>query len=181
MPKLLLAIITGLIGAVLLHLIIILSLPYFSERDAFTRVLAEGELHRFYPLGDRPDRAGLAKDDPFIDTAVCAFDASEGPVRLTASGAVPFWSLGVYDPSSNEVFSINDRTSSGGALDVVIATPVQLTELRKALPDALVQSILIETVRAEGYVALRSLTPQRSYAQAAKEFLGKATCAPFER
>ncbi|MGK6315271.1 DUF1254 domain-containing protein [Neorhizobium sp. DT-125] len=179
--QVLFAVVTGLIGAALLHLVIVLLLPDFSERDAYTRVLAEGEIHRFYRLGEKPDRAGLSKDDPFVDAAVCAFDVSEGPVRLTApNGGVPFWSLAVYDQSSNEVFSINDRTSAGGMPDVVIATPVQLTTLRKAQPQALSQSILVETTQAEGYMVLRSLTPQPSFADIASQFLSQATCTPFE-
>jgi len=179
--QVLFSVVTGLIGAALLHLVIVLLLPDFSERDAYTRVLAEGESHRFYRLGEKPDRAGLSKDDPFVDTAVCAFDVSEGPLRLTApNGGVPFWSLAVYDQSSNEVFSINDRTSAGGVLDVVIATPVQLTSLRQAQPPALSQSILVETTQAEGYVVLRSLVPQPSFADIASQFLSQATCTPFE-
>ncbi|MDR6815294.1 putative membrane protein [Neorhizobium sp. 2083] len=179
--KLLLAAVTGLIGAALLHLIIVLALPSFSERDAYTRVLAEGEIFRFYRLAEKPDDTGLAKDDPFVEAAVCAFDVSDGPVRLTAAnGGVPFWSLGVYDQSSNEVFSINDRTSAGGVLDVVIASPMQLTALRKALPQAVSQSILVEARQAEGYVVLRSLVPQPSFAGIVSQFLNQATCAPFE-
>jgi uncharacterized membrane protein len=175
------AVLTGLIGAALLHLVIVLALPNFSERDAYTRVLAEGEIHRFYSLGEKPDAAGLAKNDPFVDVAVCAFDLSERPVRLTAAnGGVPFWSLGVYDQSSNEMFSINDRTSAGGVLDMVIATPVQLTTLRKSLPQAVSQSILVEMRKVEGYVVLRSLAPKRSYAEIASQLLSGATCAPFE-
>lgn len=175
------AIMTGLIGAALLHLVIVLALPDFSERDAYTRVLAEGEISRFYPLGEKPDAAGLAQDDPFVDVAVCAFDISERPARLTAAnGGVPFWSLGIYDQSSNEMFSINDRTSAGGVLDLVIATPMQLTALRKALPQAVSQSILVESRHAEGYVVLRSLAPQKSYAEIASQFLTGATCAPLE-
>ncbi|WP_117195410.1 DUF1254 domain-containing protein [Rhizobium terrae] len=179
--QILFAVVVGVIGAALLHLVIVLLLPEFSEKDAYTRVLAEGEMHRFYRLGETPDRAGLAMDDPFMDVAVCAFDVSEGPLRLTAANpGAPFWSLAVFDASSNEVFSINDRTSAGGVLDVVIATPVQLTALRKALPRAVSQSILVETRQAEGYVVLRSLTPQQSYSEVASQFLAQATCAPFE-
>lgn len=179
--QVLFAVVTGLIGAALLHLVIVLLLPDFSERDAYTRVLAEGEIHRFHRLGESPDRAGLSKDDPFVEVSVCAFDVSEGPVRLTApNGGVPFWSLAVYDQSSNEVFSINDRTSAGGVLDVVIATPVQLTSLRQSMPQAVSQSVLVETRQAEGYAVLRSLAPQRSFADIASTFLSQATCTPFE-
>jgi len=57
---------------------------------------------------------------------------------------------------------------------------VQLTALRKALPPAISQSILFETRQAEGYIVLRSLTPQKSYAEIASQFLSGATCAPYE-
>ncbi|AXV14755.1 DUF1254 domain-containing protein [Neorhizobium sp. SOG26] len=179
--QLILAVVVGLIGAALLHLIIVLLLPEFSEKDAYTRVLAKGEMHRFYQLGSVADRTGLGMDDPYLPVAVCAYDISEGPVRLAAANnGLPFWSLAVFDASSNEIFSINDRTSAGGALNVVIATPVQLTALRRSLPEPVSQSIMVETTAAQGYVVLRSLAPQPSYEELASQFLSEASCAPFE-
>jgi uncharacterized membrane protein len=186
MPKrfalhLVLSVVVGLIGAALLHLIIVLLLPQFSDHDAYTRVLAEGESQRFWRLGASPDKAGLAKDDPYLETAVCAFDLSETPVRVAAANpGIPFWSLAVYDSGSNELFSINDRTAVAGALDVVLATPVQMTLLRKNLPASANQSILVENGSPDGYVVLRALAPRQSFADGVSEFLDKATCAPFE-
>jgi len=179
--QLVLAILAGLVGAALLHLIIVLLLPQFSDRDAYTRVLAEGEIQRFWRLGEAPDKAGLAKDDPYLETAVCGFDLSETPVRIAgAKSGIPFWSLAVYDSGSNEVFSINDRTAVAGAVDVVLATPTQMTQLRKNLPASATQSILIESASTDGYVVLRALAPRQSFADGVSEFLDKATCAPFE-
>ncbi|MCF6370438.1 DUF1254 domain-containing protein [Rhizobium halophilum] len=180
MLKALFAVLTGLVGAALLHLVIILSLPYFSEKDAYTRVLAEGDRHVFHRLPDSPDRAGLVQNDPFLETSVCAYDISQGPIRVYASGQVPFWSMAIYDPASNEVFSINDRTAAAGILDVVLATPVQLTVLRKSLPEPIAQSILVETQQADGYVVLRTMVPQPSFAPGATKFLSEAVCTPFD-
>lgn len=180
MLKILLAVLTGLVGAALLHLVIILALPYYSERDAYSRVLGEGQPFRFHALGASRDAAGLNRNDPFLDLAVCAFDLAESPVRLTASGSVPFWSLATFDSASNETFSINDRTSVGGALDVILATPLQATRLRKALPAALNQSIIVETAASQGYAVLRAMAPQASFRPQTSEFLGGADCAPVE-
>jgi uncharacterized membrane protein len=179
--KILFSILTGLVGAALLHLVIVISLPQFSQRDAYTRILAEGENQRFYRLSERPDRAGLMKDDPMVEMTVCAYDISEAPVRLTApNGGVPFWSLGVFDSSSNEVFSINDRTSADGVVDVVVGTPAQLTVLRKSLPRGFAQTVLVETQQTEGYAALRSLATHKSFAPLVSQFLDQATCTPFQ-
>jgi uncharacterized membrane protein len=179
MLRIVFAVLTGLFGAALLHLVIILSLPHYSDRDAYTRVEDEGEENHFYILDDKDDDAGLSNGDPYIRTAVCAFDISDQPIRLAATGKVPFWSLSVYDKASNEVFSMSDRTSVGGILDVLVASPLQLTGIRKALPATLAQSILVEMPRAEGYVVLRTMAPQRSFDDAARGFLSEAGCDAF--
>ncbi|MEV4608513.1 DUF1254 domain-containing protein [Neorhizobium sp. LMR1-1-1.1] len=179
--KILFAIFTGLVGAALLHLIIVFSLPQFSQRDAYTRIIAEGESHRFYRLGEQPDRAGLSKEDPMIEMSVCSFDISETPVRLTApNSGVPFWSLGVFDASSDEIFSINDRTSADHVLDVVVGTPAQLAALRKSLPRGFSQTVLVEAQQTEGYAVLRSFVTHKSVVPVISKFLDQATCAPFQ-
>jgi uncharacterized membrane protein len=179
MLRALFALLAGLFGAALLHLVIILSLPHFTGKDAATRVASEGDLDTFYLLGATDDTAGLANDDPFVRTAVCAFDIEENPVRFTAKGNVPFWSIALFDEASNEIFSMNDRTSVGGAVDILIGSPIQLTELRKALPQDLQKTILVETTRSEGYAVLRTLAPQASFDAAAKSFLSEAGCEEF--
>ncbi|MGE7367975.1 DUF1254 domain-containing protein [Neorhizobium sp. NPDC001467] len=180
MLRILLAIAVGLVGAALLHLVIVLSLPHFSDRDAYSRVLSEGEAFTFHILDQKPDSAGLAQEDPFLETAVCAFELDERPVELTAGDDVPFWSLAIYDPASNEVFSINDRTASGGRLDVIVATPLQATALRKAMPEGLDRSILVETSQTQGYAVLRAMAPQPSIRPLAAAFLSSAECLPSE-
>lgn len=179
MPRLAYAILTGLIGAALLHIIIILALPNFTGRDAYTRVLSEGAANRFHRLADKRDLAGLANMDPYLKVAVCHFDASAQPLRLMAPPGARFWSLAIYDTASNEVFSMNDRTSVEGTLDVLLATPVQLTRLRKALPPALAQSILVELPNSVGYAVLRTMAPQPSLEPGADDFLRGAVCGPF--
>jgi uncharacterized membrane protein len=75
---------------------------------------------------------------------------------------------------------MSDRTSVGGQLDVLLATPLQLTGIRKALPASLSQSILVETPRPHGYAVLRTMAPQASFDEAARSFLSEAGCDLFE-
>jgi uncharacterized membrane protein len=179
MLRIVFAVFAGIFGAGLLHLVIILALPHFTGRDAATRVEAEGDPNNFYLLGDRYDSAGLANGDPYVRTAVCSFDVEDAPVHFTAAGNVPFWSIAIYDDASNEVFSMNDRTSVGGALDVLAGTPLQLTDLRKNLPQELQQTVLVEMARPEGYAVLRTLAPQASFNEAAQNSLTQAGCEEF--
>lgn len=194
MNRLTYAALTGLIGAALLHIIIILALPNFTGKDAYTRIKAAGPSHRFIVLpdsvdttADKPangraegsDQMALSNVDPFLKGAVCHFDISRAPLRLYAPAGPSFWSMAVYDASSNEVFSMNDRTSVGGDLDAVVATPAQVAQIRKAPGATLTQSILVEYRGTTGYVVLRTMVPAPSFSPQARAFLDEALCAPL--
>lgn len=181
MRSVLLAGLIGLVGAALLHIVIILALPQFTGKDAYSRVLGLYEMDSFFSLTHTPGPTGLANEDPFLRVAVCGFSVDGGPARFTARGAVPFWSLSVFDANSNEIFSMNDQTAVNGKLDLVMATPIQLVDLRKTPPDSLAQSILVEMPEEEGYAVLRALAPTDSYEETARNFLSESSCEPFRR
>ncbi len=203
MVRLLHAILTGLVGAALLHVVIILALPRFVKADAFRRVEALGAPGAFHPLagaseggalrglaGDQgaaaPDAgrevapAPLASQDPFLAVAACIVTLDGGPVRLFAEGDVPFWSVAVYDRDSNEIYSMSDRTSITGALDILLGRAADLPAIRKAVPPDLAQSILVEMPESGGYAVLRALAPAPSYRSSAAAFLESAECGPWK-
>ena len=181
MRSLLFVAVVGLLGAAALHIMIILAGPGFTGNDAYTRIANLGEMQSFHPLPVAPARSGAPfSDDPALRIAVCALSTAERPVRLFAPAGVPFWSLGLFDRASNEVFSMNDRTSVGGALDVVVATPIQLNAIRKALPEDLSQSILVEMADEDGYAVLRTFVPTATMEEAARAFLADAGCETIE-
>lgn len=180
MRKLLFAIAVGLVGAGLLHIVIILTLPQFTGRDAYSRVMAlEEDTGSFTPLTSVPGSTGLANDNPYLRTAVCGFSITDQPMRFLAAGALPFWSLAIFDADSNEVFSMNDQTAVEGRLDLVVAMPAQLVALRKAAPPGLSKSILVEMSSGDGYAVLRALAPAASFEQSARNFLDEASCEPL--
>jgi uncharacterized membrane protein len=173
------ALLTGLFGAAVLHILIILALPSFTGLDAYTKLSAYDSEGRFVPFNARRDAIGFSNGDPYLRTAACLFSIEDAPVRLTASGDVPFWSFAIYDSASNEVFSMNDRSAAGGDLDTIIASPAQLAAIRKSDPDVISESVLIEMPRPDGYIVLRTLAPAQSFEQAAQDFLGGAECQPY--
>ena len=63
----------GLIGAVLLHIVIILALPRFTGGDAYSRVLGLYEMDSFFPLSAEPGPTGLANDDPYLRVGLRLF------------------------------------------------------------------------------------------------------------
>ena len=180
MRSLLYAIGVGILGALVLHIVIILATPLYSGVDSYARVLdldADGE---FNPLPATASDGELAASGPFVREAVCAFSTEDGPIHLVAQGDVPLWSAAVYTSTSNEVFSMTDRTSVRGFLDIVVGTDAQIAALKNAGPDTAQGSILVTMQKPEGYAVIRAVVPQKSMAAPADAFLAGASCDPVE-
>lgn len=178
MRSLLYAIGVGILGALVLHIVIILATPLYSGVDSYARVLDLGADGEFKVLPATAPDGALSASGPFVSEAVCAFSTEDGPIHLVAQGDVALWSAAVYTSTSNEVFSMTDRTSVRGFLDIVVGTDAQIAALKNAGPDAAQGSILVTMPKPEGYAVVRATVPQKSLQGAADAFLASATCDP---
>jgi uncharacterized membrane protein len=176
MRSLIYAVIVGLLGALVLHITVILATPVFSGVDAYARVLDLGADGEFRTLPEKSVNGGLADSGPFVREAVCAFSVTDGPVNLTAAGSVPFWSAAVYDSRSNEIFSMSDRTAVKGTLDIVAGTDAQITTLKNSGASSADNTILVTMPKEDGYVVVRAVAPEASMQAAAQAFLDSASC-----
>lgn len=197
MLKLVYAILIGLLGAALLHVVIVLALPHFVKATAYHRIGAlgaPGVFHRLpdaaspFPPASKPgvvpavqsSPGPIVNQDPFLAVSACIIGMEKGPVRLLAAGDVPFWSVAVFDRQSNEVFSMSDRTSVSGGVDLLLARAADMPAVRKNLPEALGQSILVDMPREGGYAVLRAFVPHRSFVAGAEDFLSSAECGVWK-
>jgi len=177
MARLLYAVLVGLVGAGIVHIAIVFLIPFYSERDSWALVSEAGPPYLVHRL-DRAGPAGkaLANADPMFEVAACRFDLEDGSVHLFSPGHVPYWSLSVFDRRGQNVFSVSDRTATGGILDVVVAKPLQLIELRKAMPANYENAVFVETDISEGMVILRSFVPDPSWRQTVERHISAARC-----
>ena len=180
MRRLLHAIVLGLIGAGIVHAAIIILMPHFGERDLLTRLSAVTVPDRFAPLSDNlMAQAGLQPTDPAIRLAACRFSIADSPVRLTAEGTVPFWSVSIFDARGVNLYSINDRSADPEVMDVLVATPLQLIELKKVSPADIADAIVFENEMDEGFAVLRVLRHTDSWSDLVDSFLASADCGPY--
>jgi uncharacterized membrane protein len=178
MVRLLHALLLGLLGAGIVHIAILLLVPEMSERDAWSRLAMASNLYRMTRID--PEVAGPAAAgsvDPLFRSAACRFDLSDGVVRVSAPGNVPFWSVSVYNRGGQNIYSFNDRTSATGLLDFAILTPAQMIELRKDLPEELQQAIFVEAPLDEGIVIIRIFVPDESWEKVVNRYLAGTACS----
>jgi uncharacterized membrane protein len=176
MSRLFYAILVGLVGAGVVHAVILLLLPNYSERDAWARLAAKADFYRFTRMSGEDAAPVIRGVDPFFDAVACRFDLSEGVVHVKAAGHVPFWSVSVYNRRGQNIYSLNDRAQTLGDLDLVLVTPAQMIELRKSVPGEFEKSVFVEADVGQGIVAVRSFVPDDTWKNTISDYLNHASC-----
>lgn len=174
MARALYALLLSLVGAGIVHVVVLLWLPSLSERDAWSRLAAAGAPYEFVHVGGNPPV--IPALDPLFYAVACRFDLSDGVVHVHAPGKVLFWSVSVYDRRGQNIYSLTDRTAADRALDLVLATPAQMIELRKSVPADFSRSLFVETDVGRGIVLVRAFVPDPTFAPGVADHLGNAAC-----
>lgn len=168
MRRLVVTFLIGLVGAGIVHIVAVLGAPTMIERTAFARV---GE------LGGNGRFASLPQPDPFLRGAACRFTLDR-PVRVQAGSGVPFWSASVFSGEGVNLYSLNDRTTPDGALNLVIVQREQFTALREALGNDDAEIVPLPSDNA--IVVLRTLVPDDTREAEAATFLDAAICEALD-
>ncbi|WEK52549.1 MAG: DUF1254 domain-containing protein [Candidatus Kaistia colombiensis] len=174
----LLYILGGLLLGGIIHIAVILLLPDFANRDAWTslgRFGPDGAFHRL-PMSE-PGTEPLPYLDPQMAYAACRFSLDDGPIRIKATMPEDFWSIAVFNRRGSNVYSLNDRSAERADIDLVIATPVQMAQLRENPIAALDQSIVIEVPITRGFALIRSFVADPTLVGRAEALLGAASCS----
>ena len=173
----------ALVIAGIVHIAVVLLVPQLAQRDAWAKLSAVTRSWRFSVLsrpigadGRTAESAVVSGLDPRFAVAACRFDLREAPAAIVAEGDVPFWSVAVFDRRGEIVYSFNDRTAIDGRLDMIVLTPAQRARLREAPPDGLDRSILVPTGITQGFVVVRAMAPDETWANIATRFARRATC-----
>lgn len=177
MTKTVIALMTGLIGAAVLHIMIILVLPLYTGSDAWSKVINLGPENEFHVLANQENSTGLYNEDIHIQSAVCYYDLDDGPLQISTDNSTDMWTFGTFDADTNEVFSMSARSSIGGEVNFLIVTRAQILTLRSEEPDLVSRTIAIEVADTQGYAVLRAIAPDFSQVTEARSFLSSASCA----
>lgn len=177
MLRLVYAIVAGIVGAGIVHILVLLLLPDFSDRDPWIRLSGQTQLFAMARIDHTPGGDVIRRSaDPQFYVGACRFDLSEGIAHIEAAGKVPFWSVSVYNRSGQNLYSFNDRSAAEGQLDFAVATPAQLIDIRKDLPEELASSIYVEADIVEGIALVRAFVPDESWAPRLADYMSGMTC-----
>ena len=176
MTKLIHALALGFIGAGIIHIVVLLLVPTYSQRDAWSVLSEQANFYRIVRLDPSQEASLIGSLDPLFDAVACRFDLRDGVMRLHGEGSASYWSISVYDRAGLNIFSLNDSSSPGEELDFVVATPAQMISLRNAMPQELDNAVFVQADIDEGIAAVRTFTPDPSWEPGISTWLRGISC-----
>jgi uncharacterized membrane protein len=105
----------ALLAGVLTHFAVILATPRVLMGVAFDRIGAGGP--NAWRVADRvtPLSRLIVRPSPDFAYSACAYDLSDGPLRLSVGPWRNYWSLSLYAANSDNYFVLDDREARAGA------------------------------------------------------------------
>jgi uncharacterized membrane protein len=123
-----------------------------------------------------PQNAVIPFMDPAFATAVCRYDLTNGPLKLSAPVSTAYTSVSFYSRRGVVYYAINDRAAGRRVIELDLMTGAQ----RNALPDdeevTAADRLIVESPTATGLIVLRALAPEPGLMPVAREALARARC-----
>lgn len=152
----------GLLGAILVHIAVVLAFPAVGGRDLWSALEEFGPPSQFAVLPrSAPGEETIAYLDPAMFHSVCRVDLAAGAYRVTADIGASYWSLGVLDRRGRSLYGLNSGSAGGPALDLLLISSTQLESLRQDPPAILDEVIVVELDAGAVIVVLRSFVGDR--------------------
>ncbi|EJF81552.1 Uncharacterised protein [Candidatus Bartonella washoeensis] len=167
----------AIIGAIIVHICVLLLIPYWAQNNIWTQLQKSGDPYQFVDLdAHNPIQKST---DPLFPLKVCRFNLENGPVHLKAAKTTQFWSLAAYTHDGIIFYNLNDRTAPDATLDLIIGKPIQIIELKQSKSKRNTNSVLVAQNLNEGFALLRIFAPSLLAEKESEAFFSSASCRTF--
>jgi uncharacterized membrane protein len=177
MIRLVFAIIGGILLGGVVHLVSVLALPRIATQDAYSRVtpLTRENVVVALPLAD-PGNTLMPFMDPAFATAICRYDLSTGPIKLTVPVSQAYTSVSFYTRNDVAYYAINDRSAGRRVIELDLMTEAQHSELPEDEDVTAADRLIIDSPTAKGLIVLKAMAPEPGLMAQAQASLAAASC-----
>lgn len=164
----------ALLGAALVHVLTIRLLPWAIMRVTMGTMAREGgPNHAVHPPRVDATARAVVRPSPDLLYSACAFDVSDGPVRVTAD--VPrdtYWSISMFADNTDNFFVVSDRQTPGEHVELVLAQPGASVTLPPG-------AIRVDAPTPRGVILERTLVIDEARLRELDAVRRRFTCAPL--
>ena len=167
----------GLVLGGIVHLATILLLPSTATRDAYSRLSPMARINSVVAIPEpAPDRAPLPFMDPAFAAAVCRYDLSNGPLKLSAPLSQAYTSVSFYARNGVAYYAINDRAAGRRAIELDLMTVQQHNDMPEEEDVTAADRLIVESPSVTGLIVMRALAPEPGLMTKARDALSGAQC-----
>jgi uncharacterized membrane protein len=161
MVRTLLYAVAGVLLGLVIHLIVILTLPAVAGNDLGSRIAAVAPVGKTVLLPAASSSAGAGFGlDPDLAYAICRLDLRAGPGEVSGTLPAAFWSVAVYDMAGTVIYSTTNRDGIGQTLDLGIFDTAQTRLLAEQKIDVAEGLLIVESHADDVFVVVR-LAPEQ--------------------
>jgi uncharacterized membrane protein len=177
MTRWLLWLLAGALLGGIVHLVTVLILPRAATHDAYARLSAIAPVNSVVAVpAPTPQDAVIPFMDPAFAAAVCRYDLSEGPLKLTVPVNTAYTSVSFYTRRGVAYYAINDRAAGRRVIELDLMTSAQ----RNSLPDdeevTAADRLIVESPTQTGLIMMRALAPEAGLMPVARNAVAQARC-----
>ena len=178
MIRLLFAIIAGVLLGGVVHLVSVLALPRIASQDAYSRLtpMTKENTVTQLPLAD-PNNSPMPFMDPAFAVAICRYDLSGGPIKLTVPVSQAYTSVSFYTRNEVAYYAINDRSAGKKVIELDLMTEAQHNALPEDEEITAADRLIIDSPSATGLILLKALAPEPGLMPQAQASLAASSCA----
>jgi uncharacterized membrane protein len=171
----------ALLGGVV-HLATIIILPRTATQDAYERLEKIAPVNTVTALpAPRPAGAIMPFMDPAFAGAVCRYDLSQGPLKLTVPVSLAYTSVSFYTRRDVAYYAINDRAAGRRVIELDLMTTEQHDQIPEDEEITTADRLIVESPTVTGLIAIRALAPEPGLMPMAQNAIANAKCTRQER
>jgi uncharacterized membrane protein len=167
----------GMLLGLVIHLVVILTLPAVAGNGIAGRITALAPLGATTLLSTSdPVRAASLGLDTDLAYAVCRLDLRQGPGEVSGTLPQAFWSVAVLDPAGTVIYSTTNRDSTGQNVDLGLFDTAQTRLLAEQKIDVADGLLIVESPSDDVLVIVRLAPPQTAMRARYEALLSRLTC-----
>ncbi|CCD94734.1 conserved exported hypothetical protein [Bradyrhizobium sp. ORS 375] len=177
MIRLLFTVVVGVLLGGVVHLVSVLALPRISTQDAYSRLTPMTKLNAVtpLPLAD-PTNSPMPFMDPAFAMAICRYDLSDGPLKLTVPVSQAYTSVSFYTRNEIAYYAINDRSAGKRVIELDLMTEAQHEDLPEDEEVTAADRLIIDSPTTTGLIVLKALAAEPGLMPQAQATLAAASC-----
>jgi uncharacterized membrane protein len=152
-------------------------LPRTATQDAYARLTPIAPVNTVVALPiPSPEKAIMPFMDPAFASAVCRYDLSEGPLKLTVPVSPAYTSVSFYTRYDVAYYAINDRAAGRRVIELDLMTAAQHEQVPEDEEITAADRLIVESPTPTGLIAIRAMAPEPGLMPVAQSAVAASRC-----